>query len=288
MANDIVIEYIKGSTNTFADILSRILRHNSIQSIDARERNEVAIMKLKFSDKVDLSGKFIRIKDLQEKDPVINELKKKATQIEDAMDRKFAIYNDLVYELDVMDLPKWKIFVPASTDEDIIMTAHRRMGHAGAERVSLTLREQVYIKHLARNARRLIACCELCQKANPINIKYDIDPQAILRSRPNELIAVDTHGPMPTSNFGHKYMFVVYDVISKHIMLYAMRSITTKGCLRKTTHKYIPEYGAPSAILSDNASIFASRRWREPLEERGIRCTIVLHIIQRPIQVREA
>ena len=36
MANDIVIEYIKGSTNTFADILSRIPRHNSIQSIDAR------------------------------------------------------------------------------------------------------------------------------------------------------------------------------------------------------------------------------------------------------------
>jgi hypothetical protein len=83
----------------------------------------VAIMKLKFSDKVDLSGKFIRIKDLQEKDPVINELKKKATQIEDAMDRKFAIYNDLVYELDGTDLPKWKIFVPTSIDEDIIMAA---------------------------------------------------------------------------------------------------------------------------------------------------------------------
>ena len=84
MANDIEIEYIKGRTNTFADILSRIPRNNSIQSINARERNEVAIMKLKFSDSIDLSRKFRRIKDLQDKDPVISELKKNATSIEDA------------------------------------------------------------------------------------------------------------------------------------------------------------------------------------------------------------
>ena len=83
----------------------------------------MAIMKLKFSDSVDLSGKFRRIKDLQEKDLVINELEKKATEIEDAKDGKFAIYNALVYKLDGTDLPKWKIFVPTSIDEDIIMAA---------------------------------------------------------------------------------------------------------------------------------------------------------------------
>ena len=170
-----------------------------------------------------------------------------------------------------MDMPKWKIFVPASIDEDIIMAVHRSMGHVGAERVSLTLREQVCIKHLAKKARRLIACCDQCQKAKPIIIKYDIDPQAIRRNKLNELIAVDICGPMPTSNSGHKYIFVVFDVFSKIIMLYAMKSITTRGCLSKITRKHIPEYGAPSEILSDNASIFASRRWREPLEEQGIK-----------------
>ena len=116
----------------------------------------------------------------------------------------------------------------------------------------LTVRENVYIKHLARKARRLIACCELCQKAKPMNVKYDIDPQAILRKEPNDLIAVDTHDPMPTSNFGHKYIFIVYDVFSKFITLYAMKSLTTKGCLNKITKNYVPAYGAPRAILSDN------------------------------------
>ena len=138
-------------------------------------------------------------------------------------------------------MPKWKIFVLTSIDEEIIMAVHRSMGHSGAESVSLTLRDHVYIKHLAKKARRLIACCDLCQKGKPINVKYYLDPQTILRNKPNELIAVDTHGPKPTSNFGHKYIFILYDVFSKFIMLYAIKSITTKGCLSKITRKYIPE-----------------------------------------------
>ena len=50
-----------------------------------------------------------------------------------------------------------------------------------------------------------------------------------------------------------------------------MKSLTTKGCLNKITKDYIPVYGAPKAILSDNASIFASKRWKEPLEDKGIK-----------------
>ena len=73
-----------------------------------------------------------------------------------------------------------------------------------------------------------------------------------MRKEPNDLIAVDTHDPMPTSNFGHKYIFIVYDVFSKFITLYAMKSLTTKGCLNKITKNYVPAYGAPRAILSDN------------------------------------
>ena len=97
-------------------------------------------------------------------------------------------------------------------NEEIIMAVHKGMGHLGAERVCLTLRESTYIKHLNRKARKLIATCKLCQMAKPLNTKYDVDPKAILRSEPNDLIAVDIHGPMPTSTFGHKYIMIIYDL----------------------------------------------------------------------------
>ena len=125
--------------------------------------------------------------------------------------------------------------------------------------------------HLNHKARKLIASCELCQKAKPLNTKYDVDPQAILCSEPNDLIAIDIHGPMPTSTFGHRYIMIMYDVFSKFTMLYAMRTISTKACLNKVINDYIPKYGTPKAILSDNASLFKSKKWSEPLIEKGIK-----------------
>ena len=73
----------------------------------------------------------------------------------------------------------------------LITAVHKGMRHSGVERVCLTIRECMYIKHLNRKARKLIATCELCQKAKPLNTKYDVGPQAILRSKPNDLIAID-------------------------------------------------------------------------------------------------
>jgi Integrase core domain. len=125
--------------------------------------------------------------------------------------------------------------------------------------------------HLNHKARKLIASCELCQKAKPLNTKYDVDPQAILCSEPNDLIAIDIHGPMPTSTFGHRYIMIMYDVFSKFTMLYAMKSISTKACLKKVVNDYIPKYGTPKAILNDNASLFKSKKWSQPLHERGIK-----------------
>jgi RNase H. len=46
MSHDITVEYILGTTNVFADLLSRIPRNKSSMSVDARERKEVAVMKL--------------------------------------------------------------------------------------------------------------------------------------------------------------------------------------------------------------------------------------------------
>jgi Integrase core domain. len=151
------------------------------------------------------------------------------------------------------------------------MAVHRGMGHSGAERVSLMIRDCMYIKSLAKKARKLISSFELYQKAKPMNIRYDIDAQTILCSEPNDLVAFDTHGPMPISSFGYKYIMIMYDVFSKFTTLYALKSLSTKECLNKVLKDYIPKYGTLRQYLSDNASIFASKKWKDSLEEKGIK-----------------
>ena len=125
-----------------------------------RERDEVTIKKIISDGNFNLSRLFRGIKGLQEKDPVLKEIKRKALRIEEAGDNKFTITDDTLYKLDGADIIKWKIYVPASIDEDVIMAVHRGMGHLGAERLSLTIRDCMYIKHLAKKARKLISSCE--------------------------------------------------------------------------------------------------------------------------------
>jgi len=67
----------------------------------------------------------------------------------------------MIYKLDGKDSETWKIYVPPSIDEDIITAVQKGIGHSGVERVCLTIRECMYIKHLNRKARKLIATCEL-------------------------------------------------------------------------------------------------------------------------------
>jgi len=83
------IEYIRGTTNIFADMLSRIPRHNYNKVIDVREKNEVTIMKMSINGNLDLSKIFNKIKELQDKDPDLSKLKSQAPTIEDAGEKSY-------------------------------------------------------------------------------------------------------------------------------------------------------------------------------------------------------
>ena len=58
---------------------------------------------------------------------------------------------------------------------------------------------------------------------------------------------------------------IIYDVFSKFTTLYALKSLSTKGCLSKVMKDYIPKYGTPKAILSDNASYLCQQEMERAL-----------------------
>ena len=178
----------------------------------------------------------------------------------------------ILYKLVGRDNKRWLACIPSSIEDDMLQTYHESLGHSDADSLCLTIGQDFYIKKVGRKARQLVSSCELCQKAKPMNIKYDIELGSILRDKPNQLICVDTHGPMPTSRFGFKFILVLYDVFSKFTKIYPLKKLSTKACANKIIKDYVPKYGKMESILSDNASIFASRKWREELEGAGIRC----------------
>lgn len=272
MAYNIQIEYVRGSTNIFADLLSRLPRNEELRNmIEAREHKDCIVMRIEAAPGANLAPKFKNIVQLQSQDPVIGKLKEKAPRIGCHKNSIHAMKDDMLYKLDGRSQPVWKLYVPACLEEELILTYHQSLGHSGVTRVILAIQEHLYIKRLGNKARKIISRCTLCQKAKQMNIKYDVEPQAILRDKPRALIVVDSHGPLPMTQFGYKHIFILTDVFSKFTKIYPMKSINTKACLAKILQHYIPTYGDIESLLSDNATPFANARWRNALEEKGIK-----------------
>ena len=156
------------------------------------------------------------LKDLEDKqkaDPIIQKLRETAKDIGVDPEAKYSLFDGLLYKLDGSETQRWRVYyIPASIESEVISKYHVGLCHLGVERTVLTIQNHLYIKKLDRKARQIISRCELCQRAKPTNIRFDEQPQAILRDSPRALITLDYHGPMPTSTYGHKYIFVVFDV----------------------------------------------------------------------------
>jgi hypothetical protein len=103
-----------------------------------------------------------------------------------------------------------------------------------------------------------------------MNRAYNVTEKHHLLKRPGELCAVDLHGSLPTSRGNVRYIFVCYDMFSKYVKLYRLKSATTKACLHKLLNHYFTNIIKPKIILSDNGSQFRSPVWLNKLKEHDV------------------
>ena len=144
---------------------------------------------------------------------------------------------------------------------------HKSLGHLGSDNFYTETEDTFYFRNFGRKLRNFIAACDLCQRTKHMNWAYDVIEKHHLPKRPGELCAVDQHGSLPTSRGNAKYIFVCYDVFSKYVKLYSLKSATTKACLKKLLNHYFVNVMGPKIILSDNGSQFRSPVWLKKLKE---------------------
>ena len=103
---------------------------------------------------------------------------------------------------------------------------------------------------------RLLSTCDLCQKCKHPNLSTRVEMQTIQAKEKGELLAVDYYGPLPKAKGGVKHILVTVDFFSKFVKLYPVQRATTKATLRALIKFYIPQYGKPRKILSDQGKQF--------------------------------
>jgi hypothetical protein len=152
----------------------------------------------------------------------------------------------------------WKAMLPECFGAPINQYVHTSLMHAGVDKCGCEINQSFHLKSVGRQVRRLIASCDICQRVKHSNRSLDIEERSHVPNNPRELCSVHLYGPLPTGRGGVRYILICFEVFSKYVMLYPLKTATTMSCLNKLINRYFLEVVKPKVLLSDKGTQFQS------------------------------
>lgn len=266
------IIYIKGSENVVADALSRLpLGLPEVEDLEDSD-TEFRIMVMHDSKyKQYFLDMCANMHDLQMKDDrwrkVINQLN---NDPHCHLSSHYKVHDNVLFFRRHQQSDSWCVCIPAVSENHLIWHTHFAWGHYGAGKCTKKLKIFCHFPNMSRKVHHLLKTCLTCQKSKPNTQSSKMKLHSFLPKKPLQLICVDISGPYPTGRGGVKYIFGVYDVFSKFVKLYALKAATAKAVIRRLQNDYFSAIGKPTAILSDNGSIFICKAWEEFLRANNV------------------
>ncbi|XGW32203.1 hypothetical protein V3C99_010411 [Haemonchus contortus] len=287
---NITIEYIKSSSNTVADCLSRVslpssqFKDNSPESEDIVEFPRCLVNcplpETEHQPLLQYSPVAIRPHDLlvQQWDPFCqnilhflrhgtfssdtpDECKPSLLQI---ADRCFIKSNGCLYYRRPPPVHRGNaqelIVVPEHLKEALFRAFHESPsagGHFFWRKTLAKLTRRYFWPHMAEDIYRLCRTCDVCQRK-----------KAAARNRENLLptvpvaifdkVYVDLTGPMHITEAGNRYIMAMVDHFSKYVIAAALPDCSSVTVAKALMNECILKYGVMTELISDNASYFRS------------------------------
>ncbi|CAG9137414.1 unnamed protein product [Plutella xylostella] len=265
------IEHVSGKNNIVADILSRYLP--DVELLQEEKVNIPEILYTEIKVNKELIKKFKDLVEFQRKDKEIEEIRNtletsKQTQTSDSGNGHYLLENGILYFVPPNQNSKL-ICLPGNLRKDVILQVHLEMGHQGITKIIKYIKDRFYWKGITKMVKEIVRSCHDCQITKSNTIKYVGPCQSIVTNNIGDLIMVDLYGPLPSGQFGMKYILVVQDTFSKFVKFYELRKATALSVWCKT--KKFFDIIKPKAVLSDNGSQFASKQWQDNMAKHGVK-----------------
>lgn len=262
--------HVDGMKNNTADYLSREINFSYDSSTIFQCYpifNDPNIKPILFKNSITID----KLRFEQHNDPHIWEITRKL-ELRDNQEylKQYCMHNELLFYSPSKNIINWKIIIPENLVRDVILEAHEKYGHFGTNKIYSVLCKNAYFKNMRKRINHYVAACEICQKTKFDRHTLSGFMQPILTRKPGELISTDIYGPVPRTQQGHKFIFVVIDLFSKFTKFYPITKITGDKLANCIIQQWIPTVGKPERILSDNATYFRGQHWKGPLHRIGI------------------
>jgi hypothetical protein len=158
----------------------------------------------------------------------------------------------------------WRLWVPKALIPGVLSEFHSKLtaGHLGVRKTYLRLESRVYWFGIRRDVCQVLYQLPTVKESS--NSGCSFKPES-----PWELVSVDLMGPYPKGHFQSQYLFVVVDMLSKHVEMFPLRQATSDIVIAKLWEVFC-RWGVPKVILSDNGSQFVSKLYEKFCEGLGI------------------
>ena len=291
------VEYIPGSQNTCADLLSRmplssvdtedLVSEYSEPDISDKTLEISALNSNKFQPK-----KFVNcqiddvdmpeLKDLGFQDFDMTVEQSKDAKISEILDsigkheanpkdvRKFLVIEDVLYYIsDPDNEPVLRLYIPEHLQALVIEQYHDQNGHMGIDKTYDNIRRKYYWPNLYKHLYKYISTCVTCQRRNLQKVKSPLQDTEI-PPYPFAKVSVDLSGPYPTTLSGNKYIVSFMDIFSGWPEAFPVPDKSASTVAHLLLEEIIPRYSCPLALLSDNGGEFVNKILKEVVETQNI------------------
>ena len=153
----------------------------------------------------------------------------------------------------------------------LIAAAHNPVvGHLGVQRtMDLLHLRGLELDGMRDDVTEFIQHCPTCQKCRLGQGSLAASLHTIAEFEMWEVVAVDTVGPLPPDEHGHKYIVVMIDAFSRFVELFATKTASAYDAAVALINVF-GRYGAPRYLRSDRGSQFVADLIDELLGILGI------------------
>lgn len=124
-------------------------------------------------------------------------------------------------------------FISEKLASEILKILHIDYGHVGIRKTWLIFRENYISNHDLNLTKKIVSRCEICQVyKNKIFVNNNV-PKNVNATERLQTISIDFIGEFITTDRDKRYIFIIIDLFSKYVKLYATKS-TKVNEIKKT------------------------------------------------------
>ena len=187
------------------------------------------------------------------------------------------------------DDPNWKIAVPHSLIQRLLVWYHLVLGHCGQERLYNTISRRFYYPGLKARIAQLN--CAVCQRNKQLGQGYGHLPERVAHLMPWDAVAVDLIGPWKISVNGIELEFLALtciDPVTNITELIRIESKTAAHVAQKFTNVWLSRYPKPNACIHDKGGEFTGAMFLQLLAQgKGAAAELQARIHKPTLSVKE-